>query len=109
MRWGFVSVTDLVAQSWCEQKLVYSYIPPTPDYEMVPLEEISPAVAAGQQIHQVSSWLKKSANKYHHHGDHANIPSFPKKERDLELGDQMVIETETKEDRVALQFAQLLE
>jgi len=82
MRWGYVSATDLVAQPWCEQKLVYSYIPPTVEYEMVPLEEISPAVAAGQQIHQ---------------------------ERESELGDQIVIETETKEDRVALQFAQLLE
>ena len=56
MRWGFVSVTDLVAQSWCEQKLVYSYFPPTPEYEMVPLEEIAPAVAAGQQIHQVFNY-----------------------------------------------------
>ena len=53
MRWGFLSVTDLVAQSWCEQKLVYSYFPPTPEYELLPLEEIAPAVAAGQEIHQV--------------------------------------------------------
>ena len=30
-------------------------------------------------------------------------------ERDLELGDKVVVETETKEDRVALQLAQLLE
>jgi len=82
MRWGYLSVTDLVSQSWCEQKLVYSYFPPTDDYLMVPLEEISPAVAAGQEIHQ---------------------------DRDLELGDKLVVDAHTKEDRVALQFAQLIE
>ena len=155
MRWGFLSVTDLVAQSWCEQKLVYSYFPPTPEYELLPLEEIAPAVAAGQEIHQVrlaisfclcnwvslrrpfvslavafggrdiklafrSQWRVRPS--VHHLLDdgrfclyrlscsHRSDPFFHcAKERDMELGEKVVIETETKEDRVALQFAQLLE
>ena len=39
----------------------------------------------------------------------ANFYHFFGQERELELGDQIVIETESKEDRVALQFGQLLE
>lgn len=49
LRYGYLCVSDLLSQAWCEQQMVYSFRPP-PDVVIVEREE-KPQVIAGSHIH----------------------------------------------------------